>query len=90
VLTIEIKLNGRIIGGAKVTNISDLADVSDYEVVAAEGASEVTGLPDFREDFIVKGHERRQTVWALVSKVAYHALCLRADERRSLERKAVS
>lgn len=69
-LTIEIKINGRLVAGAKVRNVSSLADISDYEVEAVESASDVTGLPEFHAAFPVVKHHRRQTVWALVSKVA--------------------
>ena len=69
-LTIEIKINGRLIAGARVQNVSNLAAVSDYSVVAVERASEETGLGDYREDHVLRGHVRRQSVWALVERVA--------------------
>jgi len=79
-LTIELKLNGKLIGGAEVTNVSALADVSSYEVLSVEKGSDQTGLNDFRQNFQVQGHPRKQTVWALVHKVALASLRLREAE----------
>jgi hypothetical protein len=66
-MTIEIKINGRVIGSAFVRNLSDLADVSDYHVTA-------TTLPvgggTHECEFRLDGHNRKQTPWALVSAVA--------------------
>ena len=74
-LTIELKVNGRLIGGAIITNRTGLADVSDYEVDAVETASPASGHElDFRSVFKIAGHSRRQSVWALVAKVAAGAL----------------
>lgn len=76
-LTIEIKRDGELIGGAKVRNLSDLAGISDYEVVAAESAAPDLGVEqDFREDFVVPSHMRDQSVWALVLRVANEAFRL--------------
>lgn len=73
-LTIELRVNGRLIGGALVVNKSDLAEVSDYEVEAVETASRETGRKkDFRVKFPILDHKRKQTVWALVAKVAAEA-----------------
>ena len=69
-LTVTIKLNGKVIAGAEITNISHLADVSDYFVAAYEKASEVTLTPYQGRTFKVRNHLRRQSVWALVERVA--------------------
>jgi len=69
-LTVVVKLNGKTIAGADIANISDLADVSDYLVTGYEHASPVTGLPDRGSTARVIGHERRQSVWALIEKAA--------------------
>jgi hypothetical protein len=74
VLTIEIKVNGNLIGGATVKNLSALNDVSDYEVTAVEKAEESVGVKDdFRETFQVKNHLRCQSVWALALRIAGEA-----------------
>lgn len=79
-LTIEIKLNGRLIAGANILNGSALADVSNYAVEAVEKASPVTGHEvDFHSTFLVTEHPRRQSVWALVAKVATQARIIRAS-----------
>ncbi len=68
-LTIEVKLNGKMVAHAAITNLSDLAEVSDYRVAWSEMAE--TDL-DIRADgdvFLIRGHRRRQTAWALVAKV---------------------
>jgi hypothetical protein len=69
-LTVTIKLNGKVIAGADIANISDLADVSDYLVSAYETASDVTHLPYRGRTFRVRDHQRRQSVWALVERAA--------------------
>lgn len=69
-LEIAVKLNGVIVAHAAIRNLSDLAEVSDYRVAWSEVAE--TDL-DIRADgdvFLIKGHRRRQTVWALVAKAA--------------------
>ncbi len=78
-LTIELKLNGKLIGGAQITNVSNLADLSDYEVLAVEKAAPDLGVEtDMKEIFKIGQHNRNQTVWALVERVARRAL----DRRR--------
>lgn len=77
-LTIEIKLNGKLIGGAQVRNISQLADISNYEVTAVEQAAPGIGPEtDMHETFQVRDHLRKQSAWALVSRVAQRAVLLR-------------
>jgi hypothetical protein len=49
-----------------VANRSDLADTSDYQVVAIEGANSLTGAPARRCVFKVLAHARRQSVWKLI------------------------
>ncbi len=73
-LTIEIKLNGEPIGSATVSNISDLAEVSDYYVQWSETAEPDLGIPESAGSFLIRGHRRRQTVWALAAKVVIHVL----------------
>lgn len=61
------------IASASITNTSDLADLSNYAVIASERGSDVTGLPDQTVGFEIEGHDRRQSVWSLVAKAALHA-----------------
>ena len=73
-LTVEIKLNGKLIAGATAANVSELAAVSNYTVEAVEAASEETGLLDFHRNFTVQNHKRRQSVWELVHRIALKAM----------------
>ena len=63
----------REIATADIANISGLAGLSSYAVLAAERASDVTGLPTQSAGFEIHSHDRRQSVWGLVAKVAMHA-----------------
>ncbi len=73
-LTIELKRDGRLIGGAIVTDRGRFAGISDYQVEAVEKAAPDVGVTtDFREVFGVEGM-RDQTVWALVAEVAAETL----------------
>jgi hypothetical protein len=67
-LTVSLLLNGQEIGRATVSNISDLAPVSDYVVQASTGASAFSGATRYHE-FNVFQHNRRQTAWALAERV---------------------
>ena len=69
-LRIHVEINGRVVGRAVVGNVSQLADISDYDVFWSEEASEVSGLAERAGTASVEGHPRRQSVWALVEKVA--------------------
>lgn len=81
-LTVRIEVNGKLIGGATVKNVSQLADISDYEVMTVEKGSDQTGLPDYREDYTLRNHKRRQSVWSLIRKIADRA------EQAQIERAA--
>lgn len=70
-ITIELHPGGRgelarTLAAMTVTNLSDLADVSDYDVVSAENANPLTGQPSKIGWHRVHGHLRRQSVWKLV------------------------
>lgn len=58
--------SARTLAAMTVTNLSDLADVSDYDIVAAETANPLTGEPPKMCWHQVHGHSRRQSVWKLV------------------------
>ena len=59
-----------VLARAGIGNISNLADVSDYEVLASEGANPLTGTPAWKGRGLLQMHDRRQSVWALVAKAA--------------------
>lgn len=73
-LTVEVKLNGVLIAQAAARNISALADVSDYLVTWNEAACPDLGIKQDFSKFMITGHRRRQTAWALVAKVVMRIL----------------
>jgi hypothetical protein len=73
-LTVEIKVNGRVIATASACNISDLAEVSDYFCTWTEEGSAVTGEDTDYGKFQISGHRRRQSVWALAAKIVVAVL----------------
>lgn len=82
-VTVELVPGGdearaRPIAHMMIANISSLADISDYEVQAHEGANAVAGTPACKTKGIVRRHDRRQTVWSLVGKAAVLAATERA------------
>ena len=72
-ITVEIIANHgpRKIATAIVGNMSNLADVSDYQVAVRTEARELP-TPDLAWESrgMIAGHDRRQSVWALVAKAA--------------------
>jgi hypothetical protein len=73
VVTVELMPSGfeplrRTIASMRISNLSDLADVSDYRVEAMEGANPLTGDPPRRAECIVPAHARRKSVWALLQR----------------------
>lgn len=74
-ITIEVFPGGsvhrrRTIATADVANISGLADVSDYAVAVETKGCLDPWLPAWERKGMITRHDRRQTVWALVAKVA--------------------
>ena len=63
---------------AEVGNVSNLAPVSDYVVSAGENQNGVTGALDWNARGHILRHDRRQSIWALVARVAAWAV-LEAD-----------
>ncbi|MCK9918046.1 hypothetical protein MXD81_53790 [Microbacteriaceae bacterium K1510] len=59
-----------VIARAGIGNMSALADISDYEVVASESANALSGAPAWKGRGRIDGHDRRQSVWELVAKAA--------------------
>jgi len=72
-LTIDVKINGRLISTARILNISGLADVSDYACKVESEPSKFTGLDHQSHAFQVNHHHREQSAWALVAEVAQRA-----------------
>jgi hypothetical protein len=58
----------RSIASMRISNASDLADLSNYRVTAVESASHLTGHPAGIAECEVLDHARRQRIWALVQR----------------------
>jgi hypothetical protein len=72
-VTIELVPGGfsplrRTIATMRVSNASNLADVSDYRVEAMEAQNPLTGSPAYNADCIVAAHDSRQTIWKLLER----------------------
>lgn len=81
-LTIEVKLNGRLIAEASVRNISDLAEDSDYRVTWNESEAPEMNIPWDQGKFHITGHRRNQSAWALVAKVVVRVLGAMSGDRK--------
>jgi hypothetical protein len=74
-LTIDLVPGGfeparRTIATMRIANVSNLADISNYRIEATEGRNPPAGTPHRSASCEVTGHDRRQSVWALVAKAA--------------------
>lgn len=78
-LTVEIKLNGTLVGHAVLVNRSNLAEVSDYSLEWSEAGGDflLEGLSDGRAT--IEGHRRRHGAWALVARAAAVILGQKTD-----------
>jgi hypothetical protein len=72
----------RTLAKAHVGNVSNLATVSDYVVSVSEGANPITETPAWTARGRIDGHDRQQSVWALVAKTAAWAAA-EAEKRRA-------
>lgn len=54
---------------AHIGNISNLADTSDYSVRLEEYGSERLDIPYLKTSYSIKGHDRNDSVFALLAKV---------------------
>ena len=74
-VTVEIVPGGirelrRTIASMSIGNISNLADISDYQVDAIEATNHLAGTPSRSASCKVLEHDRRQSVWVLIAKAA--------------------
>jgi hypothetical protein len=70
-VTVEIVPGGlaparRTIGSLLISNISDLAPISSYEVVVLEAENPLCGTRSRIANIRVDGHKRAQSVWTLI------------------------
>ncbi len=72
-ITIEIISRGhkRTLATADISNMSNLADRSDYAVAVKTALrAQPSWQPEWEARGMISGHDREQSVWALVAKAA--------------------
>ena len=69
-MTIEVRINGRFVASAVAVNQSNLDPVSDYVFRAEETSHPVSGKNSRTIDSNIKNHNRSDSVWSLVEKIA--------------------
>lgn len=74
-VTIELIPGGytpsrRTIASMRISNLSELADISDYRVEVMEGANRHAKTGPRNAMCTVVAHDRRQSVWALLTRAA--------------------
>lgn len=69
-LIVRVFVNDTEIALATAGNLSELADVSDYECYSSTRPFPDRTKPITRQNFFVEDHDRNQTVWSLVEKMA--------------------
>ena len=60
----------REVARAELSNVTDTGNVSDYSIEVEEGANGVTWAKAWEARGMICGHDREQSVWALVAKAA--------------------
>ncbi len=78
-LTIEVKLNGRLIGYAKLVKRSNLAEISNYSLDWSEAGGDFLLEGKSAGRAIIEGHRRKSGAWALVAKAAAAILRQKTD-----------
>lgn len=69
-LIIRVFVNRTEIASATAGNISNLADCSDYRCGSVTLPFPDRSADPKRTEFLIEGHNRNQTVWALIEKMA--------------------
>ena len=64
------KNNNIKVAQSKAWNVSDLANVSDYEFISHEFGAPHLDIPEKVKEGKLYSHKRKQTVWSLVEKIA--------------------
>lgn len=64
------KQNRKLVADCHAYNVSDLADISDYEFRSYEPEAPHLDIPRNLVEGEIKNHKRKQSVWALVEKIA--------------------
>ena len=71
-LTVKVFVNKRLIAEAFARNVSGLAAISDYECNSFELAGPFTD--ETITAFTIENHDREQSCWALVERMAHEIL----------------
>ncbi len=80
-LTIEVKLNGRLVGYAKLVNQSaDLPEISDYSLEWSEAGGDFLLEGKATGRTVITGHRRKSGAWALVARVSAAILGQKIDD----------
>ncbi len=67
-LTIEVKLNGRVVAEGRLVNQSNLSAHGDYALRWAEYGENEIGIAADKGSTVIEYHRRAQSVWSLVAK----------------------
>lgn len=78
-LTITVSVGDRVVAKATAGNVSNLADISDYEVRTVEQGYAPLQIPYSHTEGKILGHQRSSSVWSLVGKIAELALKKESD-----------
>lgn len=75
VITVDLVPGGftplrRTIATMNISNISDLAEISDYRIEASEASNPIAGTSPRTVRCVIHGHARAQSVWALLAKAS--------------------
>jgi RNA 3'-terminal phosphate cyclase len=62
--------NRKMVARSHVYNVSNLADISNYEFISTEFGNEQLGILPSEIKGDITEHERKSSVWNLVRKVA--------------------
>jgi hypothetical protein len=52
----------------RISNLSELAELSDYRIEAMEAPNPLTGARARNAECLIRGHQRAQPVWALLAR----------------------
>ena len=69
-LTIEVKVTGRLVGHAKLVNRTHLSEISDYSLEWSEAGGDFLLDGKAAGRAVITGHRRKSGAWALVAKAA--------------------
>lgn len=72
-IEIQVFINGRTIGQAVAYNRGGPEEACSYKVRAVSQPSPVTCIPHQSHRFVIDEHNRVQSAWALVARIAEEA-----------------